>query len=79
MDYCVVYSIVVSWFYSLTAANVMLWRHKKMSVGMSIGATVTWVLLELVGYHLLTLVCNGLLISLVILFLWSKATTVINK
>ncbi|WOL08309.1 reticulon-like protein B2 [Canna indica] len=60
-------------------ADVMLWRDKKISAGVLTGATVIWVLFEVVGYHLLTLVCHGLVLSLVILFLWSKACTFINK
>lgn len=34
---------------------------------------------ELLQYHLLTLVCHGLILSLAVLFLYSNATTFINK
>lgn len=61
------------------SADVMLWRDKKISAGALSAATAIWVLFELVGYHLLTFVCHGLILSLVILFLWSKACTFINK
>ncbi|KAJ8479707.1 hypothetical protein OPV22_023434 [Ensete ventricosum] len=60
-------------------ADVMLWRDKKISAGALSAATAIWVLFELVGYHLLTFVCHGLILSVVILFLWSKACTFINK
>ncbi|CAL9751787.1 unnamed protein product [Musa acuminata subsp. burmannicoides] len=60
-------------------ADVMLWRNKKISAGVLSGATAIWALFELVGYHLLTLICQGLMLSLLVLFLWSKACTLINK
>ncbi|XP_077212444.1 reticulon-like protein B2 [Tasmannia lanceolata] len=60
-------------------ADVFLWRNKKISAGVLGGATAIWVLFELLEYHLLTLVCHCLILSLAILFLWSNATTFINK
>ncbi|CAN1237469.1 Reticulon-like protein B5 [Linum grandiflorum] len=61
------------------AADVLLWRNKK-STGVILGAaTLIWVLFELVEYHLLTLVCHTLILSLALLFLWSNAHTLINK
>ncbi|CAL9091934.1 unnamed protein product [Musa textilis] len=60
-------------------ADVVLWRNKKISAGVLSGATAIWALFELVGYHLLTLICQGLMLSLLVLFLWSKAYTLINK
>lgn len=60
-------------------ADVFLWRNKKISAGVLGGVTAMWVLFELLEYHLLTLVCHILILSLAILFLWSNATTFINK
>lgn len=60
-------------------ADVFLWRNKKISGGVLAVATAIWVLFELMEYHLLTLVCHILILSLAILFLWSNATTFINK
>ncbi|KAK1267960.1 Reticulon-like protein B1 [Acorus gramineus] len=60
-------------------ADVFLWRNKKISAGVLGGATAVWVLFELLEYHLLTLVCHCLILSIAILFLWSNATTFINK
>ncbi|MQL93710.1 hypothetical protein Taro_026356 [Colocasia esculenta] len=60
-------------------ADVFLWRNKKVSAGVLGVATAIWVLFELLEYHLLTLVCHGLIFSLAILFLWSNATTFVNK
>ncbi|KAF8369381.1 hypothetical protein HHK36_032349 [Tetracentron sinense] len=60
-------------------ADVFLWRNKKISAGALGGATAMWVLFELLEYHLLTLVCHCLILSLAILFLWSNASAFINK
>ncbi|KAF8412178.1 hypothetical protein HHK36_000137 [Tetracentron sinense] len=60
-------------------ADVFLWRNKKISAGVLGGATAIWVLFELLEYHMLTLVCHCLILSLAILFLWSNATTFIHK
>jgi len=60
-------------------ADVFLWRNKKISSSVLGGATAIWVLFELLEYHLLSLVCHILILSLAVLFLWSNATTFINK
>ncbi|XVE64761.1 hypothetical protein DITRI_Ditri07aG0127700 [Diplodiscus trichospermus] len=60
-------------------ADILLWRNKKISAGALGVATVIWVLFELLEYHLLTLVCHLLILTLALLFLWSNATTFINK
>ncbi|XP_011026963.1 PREDICTED: reticulon-like protein B2 [Populus euphratica] len=60
-------------------ADVFLWRNKKISAGVLGGATAIWVLFELLEYHLLTLVCHCLILALALLFLWSNASTFINK
>ncbi|URE24267.1 Reticulon, partial [Musa troglodytarum] len=60
-------------------ADVFLWKNKKASAIVLGGATAIWVLFELMEYHLLTLICHCLILSLAILFLWSNATTFINK
>ena len=58
--------------------DVVLWE-KKISTGVLGGETAVWTLFELLEYHLLTLVCHCLILALAILFLWSNATTFINK
>ncbi|KAK1376351.1 Reticulon-like protein B2 [Heracleum sosnowskyi] len=60
-------------------ADVFLWKNKKVSGIVFGGATVVWFLFEVMEYYFLTLVCHGLIASLVIMFLWSNATTFINK
>lgn len=60
-------------------ADIFLWRNKKISAGVLVGATAIWILFEFLEYHLLTLVCHLLILSLAILFLWSNASKFINK
>jgi hypothetical protein len=60
-------------------ADVFLWRDKKVSAGVVGVATAIWVLFDFLEYHLLTLLCHGLILGLVILFLWSNATIFIKK
>lgn len=68
------------WYYfGGAAADVFLWRNKKISAVFLGGATAIWVLFEVVEYHLLTLLCHVLMIALAGLFLWSNASTFIHK
>ncbi|CAL5042639.1 unnamed protein product [Urochloa decumbens] len=60
-------------------ADVLLWKDKKTSAVVIGGATVIWVLFEVLDYHLLTLISHVLIGVLAVLFLWSKATTFIKK
>ncbi|KZV21111.1 hypothetical protein F511_35475 [Dorcoceras hygrometricum] len=60
-------------------ADLFLWRDKKLSAAVLAGATAIWVLFEVIEYPLLTLVCHSLILVLALLFLWSNATTFINK
>jgi hypothetical protein len=60
-------------------ADVFLWRDKKVSAGVLGGATAIWVLFDVLDYHLLSLVCHGLILGLVMLFLWSNVNTFIKK
>lgn len=60
-------------------ADVLLWRNKKVSGTVVGSATAVWVLFELLEYHLLTLVCHSLIVSLTILFLWTNFSAFINK
>jgi hypothetical protein len=66
-------------WYFCSAADVFLWRNKKVSAGVLGFATAIWVLFELVEYNLLTLVCHILILSLALSFLWSNAHSFINK
>uniref|UniRef100_A0ACD5Z7Z6 Uncharacterized protein n=1 Tax=Avena sativa TaxID=4498 RepID=A0ACD5Z7Z6_AVESA len=60
-------------------ADVLLWKDKKMSAAVIGGATVIWVLFEVVEYNFMPLVSHLLIGTLAIVFLWSKATIFIKK
>ncbi|KAL6604010.1 hypothetical protein ACP70R_044371 [Stipagrostis hirtigluma subsp. patula] len=60
-------------------ADVLLWKDKKTSAVVIGGATLIWVLFEVLDYHLLTLTSHVVIGVLAILFLWSKSTTFIKK
>ncbi|XP_075502504.1 reticulon-like protein B3 [Primulina tabacum] len=60
-------------------ADIFLWRDKKISGGLLGVATAIWVFFELLEYHLLSLLCHILILALAVLFLWSNASTFINK
>jgi len=60
-------------------ADLLLWKDKKVSGGILGGATIIWILFQVLEYHLLTLVCHSLILTLAILFLWSNASTFIKK
>jgi len=60
-------------------ADLLLWKDKKVSGGILGGVTIVWFLFEVLEYHLLTLVCHSLILTLAILFLWSNASTFIKK
>ncbi|KAK1392276.1 Reticulon-like protein B2 [Heracleum sosnowskyi] len=60
-------------------ADIFLWRNKKISAGVLGFATAIWVLFELIEYHLLTLVCHAIILTLAVLFLWSNVSTFIKK
>ncbi|KAL9683110.1 hypothetical protein QQ045_014925 [Rhodiola kirilowii] len=60
-------------------ADIFLWRDKKASGSVLGGITAIYVLFELLNYHLLTLICHVSILALAVSFLWSNATTFINK
>ncbi|KAH9626637.1 hypothetical protein KSS87_001097 [Heliosperma pusillum] len=60
-------------------ADVLLWRDKKISAGILGGVTIVWMLFEVFEYHLLSLICHLLILTLAGLFLWSNASTFIHK
>ncbi|PON69532.1 Reticulon [Parasponia andersonii] len=60
------------------AADVILWRNKETSSCVLVGATVIWLLFEMIGYHFITFFCNALLFSWTSLFLWSNLASFTN-
>ncbi|KAH6762010.1 Reticulon family protein [Perilla frutescens var. hirtella] len=60
-------------------ADVMLWRRKNLTVGILVQTLAAWVVFEISGYTLLTLVSSVLLLLFTILFLWSKSAAILNR
>ncbi|GAB2302550.1 Reticulon-like protein B4 [Dionaea muscipula] len=60
-------------------ADVLLWRNKKISAGVLGGVTLLWSLFEVFEYHLLTFICHLLIVSLAVFFLWTNASSFVNK
>jgi hypothetical protein len=61
------------------SADVLLWRNKKISASVLIGATAVWILFEWLNYHLLSLIFLGLVIGMIGQFLWSNASGIISR
>ncbi|CAK9224883.1 unnamed protein product [Sphagnum jensenii] len=62
-----------------TTADVLLWRKQHLSVGLFVGATLAWTLLEKTGYTVLSIVSNVTLFLVVILFVWSNVAALLNR
>ncbi|XP_024009785.1 reticulon-like protein B7 isoform X1 [Eutrema salsugineum] len=54
-------------------ADVLLWRDKKVTAGLLSAVTVIWLLFGFGHCHLLTFVCRGSILFLLLSFLWSNA------
>lgn len=61
------------------AADVLLWRNKKISASVLTGATIIWVLFEWLNYHFLTLVCFALVLGMLAQFIWTNASGFLNR
>ncbi|KAM7492150.1 hypothetical protein LguiA_035071 [Lonicera macranthoides] len=61
------------------SADVLLWRNKKISASVLTGATAIWVLFEWLNYHLLSLLFFAVVIGMIVQFLWSNASGVLNR
>ncbi|KAG8086156.1 hypothetical protein GUJ93_ZPchr0010g11194 [Zizania palustris] len=56
-----------------------VWRNKRISGGVLACATAVWLLFGVMDYHLLTLLCHCIILTLATFFLWSNASTFVNK
>lgn len=67
-------------FYSqCAAADVLLWRNKKISASVLMGATAIWVLFEWLNYHFLTIVCFALVLGMLAQFFWVNISGLFNR
>lgn len=60
-------------------ADILLWRDKKISAVILGSVTAVWALFEVFEYNLLTLICHVLILTIAVLFLWTNASTFINR
>ncbi|XP_039068567.1 reticulon-like protein B11 [Hibiscus syriacus] len=61
-------------------ADVLLWRNSCSGALMLLSSsTMLWYLFERAGYNFLSFVANVLLLLLVILFLWAKSASLLNR
>ncbi|KAL3731424.1 hypothetical protein ACJRO7_028322 [Eucalyptus globulus] len=60
-------------------ADVLLWKNKKLSLGILIGVTAIWFLFEVAEYHFVTLLCHLILAAMIIIFIWSNLADLIQR
>jgi len=60
-------------------ADVLLWKNKKKSAISLSTATLLWVLLECMEYHVLPLMCHFLMLALIGVFLWTNGAAFIKR
>ncbi|KAL9239027.1 hypothetical protein vseg_013385 [Gypsophila vaccaria] len=60
-------------------ADVALWRHRNVSTGIILMGFSVWVVFERCGYTLLSLWSSVFLLLITILFVWSKAASLLNR
>ncbi|KAI3788559.1 hypothetical protein L2E82_01329 [Cichorium intybus] len=60
-------------------ADVVLWRHKNVTMWILIVTLSSWMMFERSNYTFLSYLSNVLLLLLVILFLWSKSAQILNR
>ena len=61
------------------AADVLLWRNKKISASVLTGATIIWVVFEWLNYNFLTILCFILVLGMLAQFVWSNASGILNR
>lgn len=61
------------------AADVLLWRNKKISAGVLTSATAVWVLFEWLNYNFLTLMSFALILGMLAQFVWQNASGFLNR
>lgn len=59
--------------------DVLLWKDKKKSAVSLTMATLMWVLLECMEYHVLTLVCHFIMLSMIGVFFWTNGAAFIKR
>jgi len=65
-------------FCLIVAADVLLWRNKKISSSVLALATAIWVFFEWLDYHFLTIVSFALILGMVVQFVWSNFSNMLS-
>ncbi|KAF8404954.1 hypothetical protein HHK36_009849 [Tetracentron sinense] len=60
-------------------ADVLLWKRRCSGASLLVAVSAIWFLFERAGYSLLSLIANVLLLLVVILFLWAKSASLLNR
>ncbi|OWM72900.1 reticulon-like protein B14 [Punica granatum] len=60
-------------------ADVLLWKNKRVSGGLLMGATVIWFLFEVAEYHVVTLLCHIILAAMSFVFIWSNLAPLVQR
>ncbi|KAF5476209.1 hypothetical protein F2P56_007942 [Juglans regia] len=63
----------------LVSADVILWKRKDVTLSILLVTLAAWVVFEKSGYTLLSLVSSVFLLLIIILFLWAKAASILNR
>jgi hypothetical protein len=63
----------------IVAADVLLWRNKKISSSVLALATAIWVFFEWLDYHFLTIVSFALVLGMVVQFVWSNFSNMLSS
>lgn len=66
-------------FSYLSAADIILWKCKRATVGVIFGATIAWWLFEKSEPSFLTICCDVLLILIIVQLIWVKVSGLLNK
>lgn len=61
------------------AADVLLWRNKKISASVISGFTAVWVLFEWLNYHFLQLFCFAVVLGMLGQFVLSNASGILKR
>lgn len=64
---------------NLAVADFLLWRRWCGAAVCLVSASSLWFLFERAGYNLLSFVANVVLLLVVILFLWAKSASILNR
>ncbi|KAL5226330.1 hypothetical protein ABZP36_014595 [Zizania latifolia] len=60
------------------AADIILWRNKRVSASILAAATAAWFLFEVAEYHFLTLASFLAMIAMLVVFIWANASASMN-